>query len=131
MRERGSGASAIVARTARDCDVGGSGTNGSALDEPSITPFAPIREGEREGSRCAGALVRRFALRRCRAAAAWPCSPSISPSATASETMTCAASVLTSSIRSHVRQRKKVKTESPLEQRAVPPVGSVWFGPAP
>jgi hypothetical protein len=36
-----------------------------------------------------------------------------------------------SSMRIQVRVRKKVKTERPPKERAVPPVGSVWFGPAP
>ena len=70
-----------------------------------------------------------LAARRARAAAAWPKRPSISPRRTQSCTISLAATW--SSTRIHVRTRRKVKTERPPVERAVPPVGSVWFGPAP
>mmetsp|Transcript_25810 Transcript_25810/g.65482 ORF Transcript_25810/g.65482 Transcript_25810/m.65482 type:complete len:336 (-) Transcript_25810:1110-2117(-) len=66
---------------------------------------------------------------RCVAAAACPCSPSILASSCASRTRSAA--VLRLLRCSHVRMRRNVKTLSPPVERAVPPVGSVWFGPAP
>ena len=50
-------------------------------------------------------------------------------SMTASLTAVCDADV--SSTRIHVRMRRNEKTERPPAYRAVPPVGSVWFGPMP
>ncbi len=83
-------------------------------------------------SRCAG-----WALsigdagigRRTRAAATWPWRPSIVPSVTASAVIGAASTQ--SSTRIHVRTRRNVNTLRPPYDRAVPPVGSVWFGPAP
>mmetsp|Transcript_29695 Transcript_29695/g.79748 ORF Transcript_29695/g.79748 Transcript_29695/m.79748 type:complete len:293 (+) Transcript_29695:529-1407(+) len=63
------------------------------------------------------------------AATAWPSSPSILASMCAS--LTSPAAVLWFVSWSHVRIRKKVKTLKPPQDRAVPPVGRVWLGPAP
>lgn len=63
------------------------------------------------------------------AASACPSSPSSSPSFTASAVICRAACA--SSTRIQVRTRRKVITHNPPVERAVPPVGSVWFGPAP
>mmetsp|Transcript_15740 Transcript_15740/g.48947 ORF Transcript_15740/g.48947 Transcript_15740/m.48947 type:complete len:300 (-) Transcript_15740:1103-2002(-) len=85
---------------------------------------APSADSKPSRSICESSVSRRWA-----AATAWPCSPSIFASACASRTRSAAVFRFESDI--HVRTRRKVNTERPPVERAVPPVGSVWLGPAP
>mmetsp|Transcript_17204 Transcript_17204/g.29307 ORF Transcript_17204/g.29307 Transcript_17204/m.29307 type:complete len:325 (-) Transcript_17204:382-1356(-) len=91
--------------------------------------FCIVGEQSRSGRAWEMALAVSEPGRRARAAAAWPARPSRSPRCAASSTMPCA--IGRSSTRIQVRTRRKVITESPPIERAVPPVGSVWLGPAP